>query len=87
MIGLMVMSRAAARGGVFEPEQLEILQRVFDQACIDRGYPRTGLDAEELASMILRLFHRGIMSEASLTVALDKESRKTPPPTGHPGPA
>ena len=63
-----------ARGGVFEPEQLEILQRVFDQACIDRGYLRTHAKAEDLAAVIMRLFNTGIVSEANLTVALNKKN-------------
>jgi hypothetical protein len=70
----MVMPRAAAQGGVFEPEQLEILQRVFDQACIDRGHSRVGIDAEILAATIIRLFHTGIVSEADLHVAPDKRT-------------
>ena len=70
----MVMPRAASQGGVFEPEQLEILQRVFDQACIDRGHSRVGIDAEILAATIIRLFHTGIVSEADLHVALDKRA-------------
>ena len=49
MIAVMVMSRAAARGGVFEPEHLEILQRVFHQACMDRGISPEGTDAEDVA--------------------------------------
>ena len=52
----MTMPRAASQGGVFEPEELEILQRVFDQACIDRGHARVGIEAENLA-VIMGLFH------------------------------
>ena len=49
----MTMHRAASRGGVFEPEQLEILQRVFDQTCIERGLSRVGIEAENLAAVIM----------------------------------
>ena len=73
MIALMVISRAAARGGVFEPEHLEILQRVFDQACLDRGISGEGTDAEDLAEAIILLFHAGIVSEAELNIVLMKE--------------
>jgi hypothetical protein len=71
----MVMPRAASHG-VFEPEQLEILQRVFDQACIDRGHSRVGIDAENLAATIMHLFHTGIVSEADLHVALKKLDKR-----------
>ena len=72
----MVMPRAASQGGVFEPEQLEILQRVFDQACIDRGHSRVGIEAENLAAVIMGLFHIGIMTEADLHVALNKQDKR-----------
>jgi hypothetical protein len=69
----MVMSQAASAGGVFEREHLKILQQVFDQACIDRGYSRTGPEAEELALLIVQLFHAGFESEADLHAMLDRE--------------
>jgi hypothetical protein len=70
----MAISRAAAAGGIFPPEHLEILQRVFEQACLERGYPRDGLEAEELATLIVELFQGGIVSEADLRVALSRKN-------------
>ena len=67
------MHRAASRGGVFEPEQLEILQRVFDQTCIERGLFRVGIEAENLAAVIMGFFHIGIMTEADLRMVLKKK--------------
>ena len=74
----MTMQLAASHSGVFEPEQLQILQRVFDQACIDRGHSRVGIEGENLAAMIMGLFHNGIVSEADLQAALKKRLDKKP---------
>ncbi|WP_149764167.1 hypothetical protein [Neomesorhizobium albiziae] len=56
MIALMVMSGTAARGGVFEPEHLEIIKRVFNEACLDRGISHEGQEAQNLAEAIVLLF-------------------------------
>jgi hypothetical protein len=56
------------------PEHLEILQRVFDRACLDRGYPHDGPEAEELATLIVELFHSGFVSEANLNAALSRNN-------------
>jgi hypothetical protein len=70
----MVISRAAATGGIFEPSDLKILQRVFDQSCIDRGYAQDGEEAKELAAVIVDLFHAGFASEAQLSEAVARKS-------------
>jgi hypothetical protein len=74
VLSLMVMSRAAAAGGIFSPEQLGILQKIFDQTCADRGFPRDGPQAEDLAAVIVDLFHAGFVGETDLRVALAKKS-------------
>ena len=70
----MVISRAATTGGIFEPSDLKILQRVFDQSCIDRGYAQDSEEAKELAAVIVDLFHAGFASEAQLSEAVARKS-------------
>jgi hypothetical protein len=47
-----------------EPEDLTILQRVFDQ--LSAELPPGSFDPEDIAGVIIRTFQRGIRDEAEL---------------------
>ena len=58
-------------GGVFEPEDLALLQKLFDEVCVARGYVPDSEQAEFLALLIVTLFQSGIVDETSLRKALE----------------
>ena len=58
-------------GGVFEPEDLALLQRLFDEVCEARGYTPGSEHAEYMALLIVTLFQSGIVDESSLRKALE----------------
>ncbi|ESZ50440.1 hypothetical protein ACYG9R_09110 [Mesorhizobium sp. RSR565B] len=56
--------------GVFEPEDLDLLQRVLDKLCGERGIDRDDSDQREvLAWGVILLFQNGITDEAELLQA------------------
>ncbi|WP_292277000.1 hypothetical protein [Mesorhizobium sp.] len=58
----MPMSRC---GGVYEPADLELLQRVFDRLCRERRLARKAREQrEQLAKDVIRLFDQGTTIEA-----------------------
>ncbi|MFD1983846.1 RNA-binding protein [Mesorhizobium newzealandense] len=62
--------------GVFEPADLDLLQRVFDQLCIERRLaPKDKEQREELAEEIVGVFRNGITDEADLLHALSNRRR------------
>ena len=79
----MVTSRA--QGDVFAPEHLDLMQRIFVEACLERGIYCDDQEAQDLAETIILLFRSGIMTEADLNV--DQEEKEPPPPTGRRAPA
>ncbi|MES0179721.1 hypothetical protein NKJ86_14130 [Mesorhizobium sp. M0025] len=53
--------------GVFEPEDLDLLQRVLDKLCGQRGIARNDSEQKEaLAWGVILLFQNGITDEAEL---------------------
>lgn len=50
-----------------DPIELAMLQRIFDNACESRDLNKTGLDAENLAAMLVQLFEHGIRKEHQLS--------------------
>lgn len=48
------------------PDQLAMLQRVFDRTCAVAGIEKNTPGAEGLAATLLRLFHQGIEDEKTL---------------------
>ena len=63
----------------FEPEALELLQRVFDQAAKHRGVSEVDCaKGETLAAEIVLLFSQGIVSEAALLQCLTKCRNPSP---------
>ena len=57
-------------GGIFGPEDLELLQKLFDEFCEARGYAAKSADAEHTAFLFFTLFQGGIVDEGSLRKAL-----------------
>jgi hypothetical protein len=72
---MMTISRIASNQGIFQPEELNILQRVFDQMCIERGCLPDSKDGEALAMELVALFQNGIMTENDLFGAVEGNRR------------
>ena len=68
----IALPRTASYGGVLQPEELEILQRVFDRICRDRKCPPESEEAEDLAATIIVLFQNGVLTEHELVAELDR---------------
>lgn len=49
-----------------EPDELAMLQRVFDQACKVRAFRKQTPEAVEVAGLILSLYQHGIHEERQL---------------------
>ncbi|RUX96595.1 MULTISPECIES: hypothetical protein [unclassified Mesorhizobium] len=63
-------------GGVFAPADLDLLQRVFGQLCIERRLAQKDREQREaLAGEIVIVFQNGITDEADLLLALSKRRR------------
>lgn len=59
--------------GVYEPADLEILQRVFDRLCSDRRLAKRDREQREyLAMEVFQLFDDGIRDEADLLQAISR---------------
>lgn len=49
-----------------EPEELDMLQRVFDNICEMRHFRKKTDEAVELAAMVMNLYQHGIRDEQQL---------------------
>lgn len=59
--------------GVFEPADLDLLQRVFDQLCNESRLAQKDMEQKEaLAEEIVNVFQNGITDETDLLQALSK---------------
>lgn len=59
--------------GVFEPADLDLLQRVFDQVCIERSLAQKDKEQrEDLAAELVSVYRNGITDEGELLQALSK---------------
>lgn len=59
--------------GVFEPSDLETMQRVFDAICKERHIARKDREhRDELAAEVVSRFNRGTTDEAGLLRAMSK---------------
>ncbi|WP_322419562.1 RNA-binding protein [Mesorhizobium huakuii] len=66
----------AGCGGMFEPEDLDVLQRVFDRLCAERRLAQKDREQREvLAQDVICLFQVGVTDEDELWRALTKRSR------------
>lgn len=48
------------------PEDLTLLQRVFDQICADGNHALASVEGEAIAATLMMLFERGIKDEVNL---------------------
>ncbi len=53
-----------------EPEELDLLQRVFDATSAEVGIEKKSRQAEGLAATLLKLFQSGVRDEQKLQVAV-----------------
>lgn len=59
--------------GMFEPADLDLLQRVFDQLCKERRLAKKDKEQREvLAEEVVSLFQKGIMDGSELWQTLSK---------------
>ena len=65
----MLQNHNAAASAI-EPNELQMLQRVFDLACQRRGIAKNTSKAQLLAADVIDLFQHGVRSEAQLIAML-----------------
>ncbi|RVD16284.1 RNA-binding protein [Mesorhizobium sp. M4B.F.Ca.ET.215.01.1.1] len=59
--------------GVFEPADLDLLQRVFDQLCVELRLAQQDKEQrEDLAADIVSVFRNGLTDEGELLQAVSK---------------
>lgn len=56
--------------GMFAPEDLEAIQRVFEKLCSERGIAKGSADARSLARSILRHYSHGVRDPEKLDAIL-----------------
>ncbi|MCV3209988.1 hypothetical protein OHD62_19285 [Mesorhizobium sp. YC-39] len=49
-----------------QPEEIQLLQRVFDQLCADVGLQRGSEEAELIGASLIEMFQAGVRDEARL---------------------
>ncbi|MDQ0135060.1 hypothetical protein J2T08_002981 [Neorhizobium galegae] len=59
-------------GEPLQPEELDLLQRVFDVTCAQVGIEKKSRQAEGLAATLLKLFQSGMRDEKELESAVAK---------------
>ncbi|ESX64404.1 hypothetical protein X759_30890 [Mesorhizobium sp. LSHC420B00] len=59
----------------FYPNDLALLQRVFDEICADGNHDASSGDAEIIASTLLQLFQDGMTDEAALLAEMRSRQR------------
>ncbi|WP_051904001.1 hypothetical protein [Neorhizobium vignae] len=57
-------------GEPLQPEELDLLQRVFDLTCTEVGIEKKSRQAEGLAATLLKLFQSGMRDEEELESAV-----------------
>lgn len=50
----------------FYPADLAVLQRVFDEVCVDGCHETESIDAQSIAAALLTLYQNGMKDEAFL---------------------
>jgi hypothetical protein len=61
----------------FEPTELAFLQRVFNNACAERGLTGKSGAASDLAARIIELYQQGARNERDLAIQLAKSTLLT----------
>lgn len=47
-------------------DDLDLMDKVLDAACLDRGIPRRSVEAERLGAVIIQLYRHGVKEDAKL---------------------
>jgi hypothetical protein len=68
----MITAHLADSKYTIRPEQLNMLQRVFDRACTKARIRKNTPQAEGLAATLLHLFQTGTEEEDQLVAMLDR---------------
>lgn len=55
---------------ILYPADLEVMQRVFDNHCVQFGYPPKSPASEDIADVVMTLFKMGFTDEESLAAAM-----------------
>lgn len=66
----MITAYLHQRTDTLRPDQLAMLQRVFDRACASSGITKSSLRAEGLAATLFHLFQEGVDDEDKLNVLM-----------------
>lgn len=64
------MKIAETRPTYISPAELQMLQRVFDDACDRKDLRKAGRDAEDMAATIVGLYENGLREEQQLVARL-----------------
>lgn len=67
---ISVMKSCDSRPNHISPAELQMLQRVFDNACDRKDLRKAGRDAEDLAAAIVGLYENGLREELQLVARL-----------------
>ncbi|MEJ6783411.1 MULTISPECIES: hypothetical protein [Phyllobacteriaceae] len=59
------------------PADLNLIQRVFDQICIDRGEDPSSVWATEIARTLISLYRSGVRDEGMLLASVPRFRAKT----------
>lgn len=66
----MMLQNHNTAAAAIEPNDLQMLQRVFDMACQRRGIAKNTSKARLLAADVIDLFQHGVRTEAQLIAML-----------------
>ncbi|WP_141245401.1 hypothetical protein [Mesorhizobium sp. WSM4313] len=61
--------------GVFEPEEVSVLQGIFDQICARGGIDRKSEVAEDMAINLIAYYQQGLRGEELVRAVVPKERR------------
>jgi hypothetical protein len=53
-----------------EPVEVDLLQRVFDQLCVDAECEKASVEAEDIGSALIHLYEAGTKDEAELLATM-----------------
>ena len=68
------MVRNIGQGGI-QPEEIDLLQRVFDHLCVDANCDKDSEDAEYIGITLFQIYQGGARNEADL-LAQARDRRK-----------
>lgn len=81
---MQVMRDVPENGGFFEPDELSLLQNIFDQICAQGGIVRESEKAEAVAADLIAHYQGGLRGEELFHAVASKKARPEQPPIGMP---